>query len=344
MLRCAKRTEGGAIVRLLDAAEDFATDAYLRLKCGDLRNVEELLRVVCCELFAQAIAALRDCADAAPLAVGHLEDLADQFLRREVAGLVEDARVLVLHQCASFLELLDGHQRPFENVQGLESGHNDRRLVARANWDVLAVPHHGAHVTRTEKSLHEVLRRRENCFECRRHQHVRDQQRHVGHLLFAGAPREHRIGRGGGLEANGKEDDLFGRVCTRNLQAVQRRVNDAHIAAFGLDREQVTVRSGHAQHVAKRAEDYIRPPRNGMGLVDHLERRYAYRAAWPVAQLNTLRQKLIEPVLYDGVGLSAADLHQYPWPRLDAPHLRHYLGGDVPVAIFVKVFHCRRSP
>ena len=87
MLRRAQRAEGRAIVRLLDAAQNLAADADLRLERGDLGNVEELLRVVRGKLLAQAVAAAGDGADAAPLAVADLEDLADQLLRRQIADL-----------------------------------------------------------------------------------------------------------------------------------------------------------------------------------------------------------------------------------------------------------------
>src|ERR1039458_6340815 len=141
MLRIAERAEGRAIVRLLDAAQDFAADAYLRLECGDLGDVEEFLRVVRSKLLAQTVPAARNGADAAPLAVAHLKDLADQLLRRQIAGLVEHARVLVLDDRAPLLELLDCHQRGFQDFQRLEAGDHNGRLVARADGNVPPVPH-----------------------------------------------------------------------------------------------------------------------------------------------------------------------------------------------------------
>src|SRR5580700_8845900 len=98
-------------MRLLDAAQNFSADTDLRLESGDLCYVEELLRIVRAEFFAQAIAALRNCPNAAPLPVADFEDVADQPLCREIAGLVEDARVLILRHCAPFLQLHDRHQR-----------------------------------------------------------------------------------------------------------------------------------------------------------------------------------------------------------------------------------------
>ena len=88
MLRRAQRAERRAVVRLLDAPQDLATDADLRFERGDLRHVEELLGIVLGKLIAQAVAAHGDGADAAPLAIAHFEDRLHQLLRREIAVAV----------------------------------------------------------------------------------------------------------------------------------------------------------------------------------------------------------------------------------------------------------------
>src|SRR6266567_54239 len=123
-------------MRLLDAAQNLAADADLRLKGGDLSDVEELFRVLCGKFAAQTVAAHRNCADAAPFAVAYFEDFANQLLRRKISGLIEYARVLVLYDCASVFQLLDGHQDSFKNVQRLESGDYDRCFVAGADGKV----------------------------------------------------------------------------------------------------------------------------------------------------------------------------------------------------------------
>ena len=321
MLRIAERAEGGAVVRLLDAAQDFAADADVRLERGDLGDVEELLGVVRGELLAQAVAAHRDGADAAPLAVAHLEDFADELLRGQIAGLVEDARVLVFDDGAALFELLDGHQHALRMSSGSKPVTTMGALIARADGEVFAVAHDGADVAGAEESLHAIFRRGEDGFERGRDEHVRDQQRDVGHLLFAGAPGEHGIGGGGGFEADGEEDDLFVGIGAGDLEAVQRRVDDAHVAAVGLDGEEVAIGAGHAQHVAKGAEDDVGAARDGVRLVDHLQRRDADRAAGAVHQFHAFGQKLVDAILHDGVGLAAADLHQHPGAGLDAAHL-----------------------
>ena len=85
-------------------------------------------------------------------------------------------------------------------------------------------------------------------------------------------------------------------------------------------------------------------PRNGMGLVDHFQRRHANRAARPMHQLHAFRQQMIDAVLDDGVRLPAADLHQHPGAGLNAAHLGYDLRRNVPVAIFIKIFHRRGPP
>ena len=96
---------------------------------------------------------------------------------------------------------------------------------------------------------------------------------------------------------------------------VQRRVDDPHVAAFRLDVEQALRRTGHAQHVAERAEDHVRPLGDGHGLVDHLDGRDAHRAAGAVDESDFARQQVIEAALDDGVRLAAADFHDRPRAR-----------------------------
>src|ERR1035437_91261 len=56
-------------------------------------------------------------------------------------------------------------------------------------------------------------------------------------LLFAGSPRQHRVGRGRGLKADREEYDLLLWIGAGNLQAVERRVHDADVAAQRLHGE-----------------------------------------------------------------------------------------------------------
>src|SRR5271156_2294023 len=73
-LRSTQRAERRAIVRLLNAPQDLAADAYLRFEGGNLRHIEQLLRILCGKLVAQMVAAHGDGANPAPLAVAHPKD------------------------------------------------------------------------------------------------------------------------------------------------------------------------------------------------------------------------------------------------------------------------------
>src|SRR5262245_55082010 len=77
--------EGGAVVRLLDPAEYLAADAHARLQGFNGADGKAPLGVVVRERSAEPVAALRDGADAAPLAVADLEHLANQLPGRRVA-------------------------------------------------------------------------------------------------------------------------------------------------------------------------------------------------------------------------------------------------------------------
>src|SRR2546421_11718269 len=72
---CALRGERRTIARLLEPLEDLPADAQDRLAGDDGADVEQSLGVVPAVLVPQAIAALRDRADAAPLPVTDLADV-----------------------------------------------------------------------------------------------------------------------------------------------------------------------------------------------------------------------------------------------------------------------------
>src|SRR5260221_3329110 len=95
-------------------------------------------------------------------------------------------------------------------------------------------------------------------------------------------------------------------------QRVKRGVDDPDVAALRLERQEIAPRSGDAQHVAERAEDDAGPRGDRVGAVDHLERRYADRAARPVEQFDLRRAKAVDSILHDPMSLASADLHYGP--------------------------------
>ena len=181
-----------------------------------------------------------------------------------------------------------------------------------ASAGVLAHPHHRAHVPGREERLHPAHRRGHDRLDRRWHADVADQQAEVLDAELLGLVDRHRVGRRGGLEADAEEDHLLVGVVPREVERVERRVDDAHVAAGALDPEQVLLAAGHAQHVAERAEDHVGPRRDLQRLVDDLERGDADRAAGSVDQLDAVGQQLVEAVPDDRVGLAAADLHHRP--------------------------------
>ena len=102
------------------------------------------------------------------------------------------------------------------------------------------------------------------------------------------------------------------------FKRIDRRIDDAHIGAARFEHEQVDLRTRHAQHIAEGAENDVGPLRDGVRLVDHLQRGDANRAAGAMHELHFVRQQMIDAIFDDGVGLAAADLHQHPGSGDDA--------------------------
>ena len=67
--------------------------------------------------------------------------------------------------------------------------------------------------------------------------------------LALGLDDRHRIGRRGGFESDGEEDDLLVGMLAGDLQAVRWRIHDPHVAAARLDGEEVKRGPGDPQHV-----------------------------------------------------------------------------------------------
>jgi hypothetical protein len=153
-----------------------------------------------------------------------------------------------------------------------------------------------------------------------------------------------RVGGGGGFEADGEEHHLAVRMPPCQGYRVEGRVHDAHVAARGLDREQIARAARHAQHVAEGAEDDAGAGRDLQRLVNDLQRRHAHRAARPVHQRELRREQFVEAEFYDGVGLPAADLHQRPRAGDQSPQ-RGGQGADLAgIAVLVEVAHGPARP
>ena len=182
--------------------------------------------------------------------------------------LAHRPRVLVLHLRAPLFELAHAHVDSLQQIERLEAGGDDRHPIPRGERAVLVEAHHRADVTGGEKGVHPPRRRAEDRLHRRRDQHVRDQQREVAHAPAARLDGGQRVSGRGGLEADREEDDLAIGVALGERQRVERRVDDAHVAAARLDREQIPVSARDAQHVAEGTEDHLGPGGDGEPLVD----------------------------------------------------------------------------
>ena len=86
--------------------------------------------------------------------------------------------------------------------------------------------------------------------------------------VMIGLPSGHGIGRGCGFKTDGKEHDLLLGILFRQLQCIERRVDDANVSALGFGIEQTLRRSRDAQHVSEGSEDSVRTLGDGEGFID----------------------------------------------------------------------------
>jgi len=82
---------------------------------------------------------------------------------------------------------------------------------------------------RPEKPVQCQLGRAEDRLDRRNDCDVIAQQREIADALALGLQYRHGSARHCGLEAEGEEDDLLVRVVARDLQRVERRIDDAHV-------------------------------------------------------------------------------------------------------------------
>ena len=149
----------------------------------------------------------------------------------------------------------------------------------------------------------------------------------------------HGVGGGGGFEPHGEEDDLPSGVSLGDRHRVQRRIDHPNVGAARLGGEKIPVRTGHPQHVAERAEDHALPPGDLDGLVHVFNRGDADRAAGTVHQGDVRGEQDVDAEPNDGVGLTAADLHQGPGPRDRVGYGVRQTTSSGSVAIFIAELH-----
>ena len=122
-------------------------------------NLEALLGVEIAILRVQPPAALRNHADAAPRAIGHFENLAQQLLRGAIALERHHAAVGVLHFVPAGLQLHHRAANPIQQIERLKARDHNGHAELLGQRRILPVAHHAAHVARGQKRLHLVARR-----------------------------------------------------------------------------------------------------------------------------------------------------------------------------------------
>src|ERR1019366_6628842 len=116
----------------------------------------------------------------------------------------------------------------------------------------------------------------------------------------------------GGFETHGEEYYLAIGVLACDGDGIHGGVGDAHVAAFGFDAEEIAGGAGDAEHVAVGDEGHAGHGGDGDGPIDDVERGHADGAAGSVDEFELPREKLIDAVAHERVGLAAADFHQDP--------------------------------
>ena len=218
----------------------------------DVLEAELPHRVVVGELLAQREPAQRDLPDAAPLPVGELEDLLHQRLRRDVPLAPHRAHVLVLDA---------RRRRPRAGAPPSASpraGPPARSPVTTiGTWYVAAI---GSYSVKPI-TVHTCPAARKACTRLSGAPRMASiaggtvtcdtSTREVRHAQLARPPHRHRVRRRRRLEADREEDDLLIGILDRELERVERRVDDAHVPAARAHLEEIALAPRHAQHVAE---------------------------------------------------------------------------------------------
>jgi hypothetical protein len=106
--------ERRAIRGPLQAFEHFGADAFGRLFGHQIAHAEDLLGIVARKFGTQAKTALRNDADAPPLAIGDFKHALDQALRGKVALVRHRADILIFGFGATLFQLRHQHVHGFQ--------------------------------------------------------------------------------------------------------------------------------------------------------------------------------------------------------------------------------------
>src|SRR5512141_3020157 len=339
MLRCAFRAECRASWRLEFSRQHFACVTFLRLVDVYVPKSKLCLRVERSEFRAEPKAAHRDLTDAAPFTIGQLEHVLDAKARGRRSFASHRPHVLVFDAISARLELLYSHQHSFEDVERLESRHDDRNSILRGKRRVFGPTHHSAHVPCREKSLHAIVRRFHDRAYRRRNCHMRDEHTEVFDAKLARAPHCHRIRWRRCLEPDSEEDDFTIGVATRQIERIEGGIHDLHVSAARANLLEIAVAAGNAEHVAERSEDHIGTRSEHERLVDLFERSHTHWTAGPVNHLDRTFEKLIQALPDNRVSLATANFHQRPRACCSTLDSLDQRACDRRVAVFAEILH-----
>ena len=99
------------------------------------------------------------------------------------------------------------------------------------DWTVFGHAHDGADMACGEKALDAIVGRTQNSTHRGRHEDMRGENRKILHLLPLGPQHGQSISGRGGFKTNGEEDNLFRGIFKSDGNCIQRRINNANIAA-----------------------------------------------------------------------------------------------------------------
>src|SRR5579864_5381961 len=129
ILRRALHGKRRALVRLFDALQNQSADALRRFFGRFTGEREAAIGIIFLKASFELEAARGNFAETAPLARNNLKNLCNRLLCWAVPFPANRAHILIFDIVAAFFELAHRHVDAFEQIERLESSHNDGNFV-----------------------------------------------------------------------------------------------------------------------------------------------------------------------------------------------------------------------
>ena len=238
------------------AFQHFAALARFWIRDANVRNREFAFGVEGGIGVAKADARMVDRPEAAPLKErAQLVDPQHRIQRRTVAGVGNDAGVLVFDFAAAVRDLPQHHPDRLQHVERLEAGNDQRAAVMLGYKAVGFDAGHHRDVTGSEKAVDMQPRTVEDRLDRRHDRDVIAEHREIADALALGLQHGQRRRRHCRLKPDAEKNDFAMRVRARQRQRVHRRIDHAYVGAVRLGLQQRLLRSGNAHRVAEGRED-----------------------------------------------------------------------------------------